>query len=108
MQAEITPLLQALNPENIGTYNRLLARAIGLSEAVAYASLVAKFIYYSNNDLLDDEGFFYSTVEDLEESTSLSKKQQISRYFTTKNDYENCSRKTVVMGITRSYLWAQH
>jgi hypothetical protein len=77
MQAEITPLLQALNPENIGTYNRLLARAIGLSEAVAYASLVAKFIYYSNNDLLDDEGFFYSTVEDLEESTSLSKKQQI-------------------------------
>lgn len=76
MKVEISPLLHILNPDNTGTYNRLLAHAIGLNEAVIYASLVAKFIYYNSNDLLDSEGYFYSTAEDLQESTSLTRRQQ--------------------------------
>lgn len=76
MQVEISPLLHILNPDNTGTYNRLLAHAIGLNEAVIYASLVAKFAYYNANDLLDNDGYFYSTADDLQESTSLTRRQQ--------------------------------
>lgn len=76
MKVEVSPLLQSLDPQNTGIYNRFLAHALGLNEAVLYASLVAKFVYYNNRDMLDEDGSFYSTMEDLEESTSLTRNQQ--------------------------------
>ena len=76
MRVEISSLLHILNPDNTGTFNRLLVHAIGLNEAVIYSSLVAKFAYYNSNDLLDDEGYFYSTADDLLESTGLTRYQQ--------------------------------
>lgn len=68
-------IFQVLNPNNTLTINRPLAHAIGLSEATVYAALIAKCSYYERTDKLDD-GWFYSTVPDLEESTSLSEYQQ--------------------------------
>lgn len=65
-----------LNPSNTLTVNRLLAHAIGLSEAVIYAALISKCSYYERNGMLDDGGWFYSTVPDLEASTALSEYQQ--------------------------------
>ena len=69
-------IFQMLNPSNTLTVNRLLAHAIGLSEAVVYASLISKCSYYERNGMLDDSGWFYSTVPDLEASTALSEYQQ--------------------------------
>lgn len=69
-------IFQMLNPSNTLTVNRLLAHAIGLSEAVAYAALISKCSYYERNGMLDDSGWFYSTVPDLEASTALSEYQQ--------------------------------
>lgn len=69
-------IFQMLNPSNTLTVNRLLAHAIGLSEAVVYAALISKCSYYKRNDMLDDSGWFYSTVPDLEASTALSEYQQ--------------------------------
>ena len=69
-------IFQMLNPSNTLTVNRLLAHAIGLSEAVVYASLISKCSYYESNGMLDDSGWFYSTVPDLEASTALSEYQQ--------------------------------
>ena len=69
-------ILNLLNAENTMTYNKLIAHAIGLNEAVAYASLIAKQAYYERNGLLDDEGYFYCTIVDLQESTTLTRDQQ--------------------------------
>lgn len=68
-------IFQLLNPSNTLTVNRLLAHAVGALETIIYGALIAKFNYYEKNNMLDD-GWFYSTVPDLEESTSLSEYQQ--------------------------------
>lgn len=64
-----------LNPANTISVNRALAHAVGLNEAVVFAALASKSNYYKTHDLSAD-GWFYSTVEDLQESTALSEKQQ--------------------------------
>ncbi len=69
-------IYQLLNPDNTLSVNRLLAHSIGLVETIAYGALVAKWYYYSEHEMLDEDGWFYSTVPDLEESTALSEFQQ--------------------------------
>ena len=76
MSREADIILNLLNSDNTMTYNKLIAHAIGLNEAVAYASLIAKQAYYERNGLLDDEGYFYCTATDLEEVTCLKRRQQ--------------------------------
>ena len=69
-------ITNVLNPTNTLSVNRLLAHKLGLNAAVVYAALVAKQAYYETRDMLDKDGYFYSTEDDLEESTSLSRAQQ--------------------------------
>ncbi len=69
-------ILERLNHNNTVSFNRPIAHALGLSAAVVYSALIAKQVYYEQREMLDSEGFFYSTIADLEESTSLSKRQQ--------------------------------
>ena len=69
-------ILEQLNPTNTGSYNRPIAHALGLGAAVVYAALINKQVYYEQHNMLDEEGFFYSTVSDLQESTSMGKCQQ--------------------------------
>lgn len=68
-------IFQLLNPNNTVSVNRPLAHAIGLNEAVVYGALISKFYWYSDHEMLDN-GWFYSTAPDLQESTALSEKQQ--------------------------------
>lgn len=69
-------IFKLLNPDNTMSINRQLAHAIGLAEAVVYGALLSKYAYYDQHGLLTDGDWFYSTVEDLEESTALSARQQ--------------------------------
>ena len=69
-------ITNVLNPTNTLSVNRLLAHKLGLNAAVVYAALIAKQAYYEAREMLDKDGYFYSTEDDLEESTSLSKGQQ--------------------------------
>ena len=69
-------IYQLLNPDNTISLNRPLAHAVGFMETVVYSALIAKWQYYSDRGKLDPDGWFYSTIADLEESTSLSDKQQ--------------------------------
>ena len=62
-------VFELLNPDNTISVNRRL------SEAVIYAALLAKHAWYEQHGKLSD-GWFYSTVDDMEESTSLTKCQQ--------------------------------
>ena len=69
-------ILERLNPTNTGSYNRPIAHALGLGAAVVYAALISKQVYYEQHDMLGEDGFFYSKIADLEESTTLTKRQQ--------------------------------
>ena len=69
-------ILERINPTNTGLYNRPIAHALGLGAAVVYAALISKQVYYEQHNMLDEEGFFYSTIADLQESTTLTKRQQ--------------------------------
>lgn len=69
-------ILELLNPTNTGSYNRPIAHALGLAAAVVYAALINKKVYYEQHNMLDEDGFFYSKIADLEESTTLTKRQQ--------------------------------
>lgn len=69
-------ILEQLNPTNTGSYNRPIAHALGLGAAVVYSALISKYEYYYKHNMLDEEGFFYSKIADLEESTTLTKRQQ--------------------------------
>lgn len=76
MSNEANIILGLLSSDSMVTHSKLIAHAIGLNEAVAYASLIAKFAYYERNNLLDEEGYFYCTAIDLEETTCLKRRQQ--------------------------------
>lgn len=83
-------IYQTLNPNNTIVVNRPLAHAIGLSEAIVYAALISKYYYYAERSKLDEDGWFFSTVPDLEESTALSDKQQ-----------KRCVDKLVKLGLIK-------
>lgn len=68
-------LYQFLNPSNTMVVNRLLAHALGINEAIIYACLISKYYYYADKNWLN-EGWYYSTVPDLQESSTLTEKQQ--------------------------------
>lgn len=69
-------IFKLLNPDNTMSINRQLAHSIGLEAAVAYSALLSKYAYYEQRNLLTEDGWFYSTIEDMEESTALTAKQQ--------------------------------
>ena len=60
-------------------------------ETITYGALVAKWYYYSERDMLDEDGWFYSTVPDLEESTALSEYQQ-----------KRCINSLIKLGLLKS------
>ena len=72
---KFSALLQLINPDNTMSVNRPLAHAIGMAEAVIFSTLISKYTYYRDNNKSFD-GWFYSTIEDLQESTTYSRKIQ--------------------------------
>lgn len=72
----ISPILQLMNPTNTIYANRCLAHAIGMNETIIYSALISKFTYYSFNNMECIDGWFYSTVIDLQESTTYGEKAQ--------------------------------
>lgn len=65
-------IFELINPDNTLSVNRRLAHAVGLQEAVVYSALLAKYAWYESHGMLGEGGWFYSTAEDLEESTALT------------------------------------
>lgn len=69
-------IFKLLNPDNTMTINRPLAHALGTSEAIIYSALIAKQAYYEQREMLDEDGYFFCTISDLQESTGLTRYQQ--------------------------------
>src|SRR5699024_5218360 len=55
--------------------NKKLARRIGIDATIIYSELISKYLYYYNKGTLID-GYFYCTIENLENDTTLTKYQQ--------------------------------
>lgn len=56
--------------------NLSVVKALGINAGLVYHSLLAKQYYYEQRGMLDEEGYFYSTVEDMERTTTLTRSQQ--------------------------------
>lgn len=69
----ITNLLSA---NNFIVTNKVLAKSIGLNEAIIFAELCGKHNFFTENSKLDSEGFFYCTAATLQEETTLTTRQQ--------------------------------
>ena len=68
-------ILSLLNDKNTILVNRQLAARIGLNNAVMYAALVSKSLYYREHGQ-DRDGWFYCTINDMHESSSLGARSQ--------------------------------
>jgi|GEM_PF-1795755 len=69
-------IFELLRSDGCIIVNKNLAHNIGINEAIIYSELISKHSYYEENKMLTKDGLFYVTVEDLQQSTTLSKYQQ--------------------------------
>lgn len=70
-------LVSLIASNNYIVVNKQLARAFGLEEAVILGELASEMEYWQQRGELQD-GYFYSTIENVKDSTTLSDKRQRS------------------------------
>lgn len=68
-------ILQLLATRNFITVNKELIKMLGLEEAIILGELASEFSYWESQGCLE-EGYFYSTIENIEENTTLSAHKQ--------------------------------
>lgn len=64
-------ILRLLSNDNFIAVNRTIAEEVGLEAAVVLGELASEYNYWQNAGKLE-EGYFYSTIENLEKKTYLS------------------------------------
>lgn len=70
-------LVSMIASNNYIVVNKQLAQAFGLEEAVILGELASEMEYWQQRGELND-GFFYSTIENVKDSTTLTEKRQRS------------------------------
>ena len=94
-------IFEIINPTNTLGVCRPLAHILGACETIVYNALLSKYRYYQKNDMLDD-GWFYSTIPDLFESTSFSAFRQ-KRCITTLESFGLIETKNRGLPARRSF-----
>ncbi len=78
---------------NFMSVNRTLAHKLGIHEAILLGELCSEYDYWVDRNELTEDGYFFSTVENIEQKTALSAFQQRSALNTLKEkglvDYKN-------------------
>lgn len=69
-------IINLLASRNFIVVNKDVARKIGLDEAIMLGELASEYSYWENRDELTDDGYFFSTVENVEENTTFSQYKQ--------------------------------
>lgn len=69
-------LIDLIGGNNYIPVSRKLCAAIGPAEAVLYCELVDQYRFWEKCGKLDDEGMFFSTVDQIQSKIGLSKDQQ--------------------------------
>ena len=68
--------LSLLDKDGYITLNKSIMRYLGIDAAILFGELFSEFIYYYNNHMLTEDGFFFSKAENIEENTTLSAYKQ--------------------------------
>ena len=68
-------ILQLIANRNYITLNKDLIKLVGLEEAILLGELASEYDYWEKQDALED-GYFYTTVENVQNNTTLSDYQQ--------------------------------
>lgn len=68
-------ILQLISASNFITVNKDLIKALGLEEAILLGELASEYDYWNNKNEIED-GYFYSTIENIEEKTTLTAYKQ--------------------------------
>lgn len=69
-------ILDLLASRNYIAVNRPLAHELGLDAAVIFGELASEYSYWRENGGLEPDGAFFTTVENIERNTTLSKHKQ--------------------------------
>lgn len=69
-------ILDLLRSDGSIVVNKKLAHILGLNEAVIYAELVSLHQYWAKRNELTEDGWFFCTIENLEENTSIKRDTQ--------------------------------
>jgi hypothetical protein len=56
--------------------NKTLAKKLGLKATILLSDLISKQEYFMNHDLIDAQGYFFNTQENIEKDTTLTPYQQ--------------------------------
>lgn len=73
---DYNPIYNLLRSDGSIVVNKNLIFALGLHEAIVYAELVSRFIYFADRNELTVDGYFFNTIEDLYSGTGLGEKPQ--------------------------------
>ena len=68
-------ILQLISTSNFITVNKDLIKVLGLEEAILFGELASEYDYWNNKNEIED-GYFYSTIENIEEKTTLTAYKQ--------------------------------
>lgn len=68
--------IDLLRSDNYIITNKTLIKKLGLHEAIIIGELCSEYAFWEKQGKLDEEGFFYSTRENIEENTGLSEHLQ--------------------------------
>lgn len=68
-------IINYLANDNYIIVNKELAKTIGLNESIIIGELASELKYYRNNNKLED-GWFFSTIENIQENTTLNEYMQ--------------------------------
>ena len=69
-------ILHLIASDSFITVNKELIKVVGLDAAVLVGELASEHNYWTNNKGITEEGYFFSTIENIEEKTSLSEHKQ--------------------------------
>jgi hypothetical protein len=78
-------LLKQLANSNYISVNKTLIKTVGLEEAILLGELCSEYDYWDEHNQLTDDGYFYATVEKIEDNTTLSEYLQRKAVNTLKN-----------------------
>lgn len=78
MSININPVFELLRNDGSIVVNKALMHRIGVNETIIYAELVSRYAYFSKEDMLTHDLYFYNTVDDLQLATALGEKAQNS------------------------------
>ena len=78
-------ILSLLASDNYIIVNKELIKKLGLEESIIVGDLASMHLYLKREGKLNDDGFFFYTIEAMQENTSLSDYQQRKALESLKN-----------------------